>query len=78
MWLEPQRALLLKGANGFLVSKNPGNHPKHQGQLLSRMPVAEELAKATDAAAEAAGLTADSGRWAIGAGLTRATLLLLV
>ena len=57
MWLEPQRAHLLKGANGFLVSKNPTHHAQHQRDLLSRMPVAEELAKATDAAAEAAGLS---------------------
>jgi len=58
MWLSRQKgAANLKGENGFLVSAEPGNHAKHQGQLLSRMPVAEELAKATDAAAEAAGLS---------------------
>ena len=60
MWLSLQKGATNLGEkkNGFLVSANPTDHPKHQRDLLSRMPVAEELAKATDAAAEAAGLTA--------------------
>ena len=58
MWLQPKVAANLKGEkNGFLVSADPGNHPKHTTMLRGRMPVAEELAKATDAAAEAAGLS---------------------
>ena len=59
MWLEPQRAHLLKGGkkNGFLVSANPGNHAIHTEQLRTRMPVAEKLAAATDAAAAEAGLS---------------------
>ena len=55
MWLEPKHAQGKK--NGFLVSAEPANHPKHQADLRSRMPVAEELAAATDTAAEEAGLT---------------------
>ena len=57
MWVHPRNAHNLKGVNGFLVSGNPTDHAKHQGQLLSRMPVAEELAKATDAAAAEADLS---------------------
>ena len=55
MWLEPKHAQGKK--NGFLVSAKPGDHPKHQTNLRSRMRVAEELAKATDAAAAAADLS---------------------
>ena len=53
MWLEPKNAACLKGGkkNGFLVSANPTDHPTHQTNLRSRMRVAEELAKATDAGA---------------------------
>jgi len=59
MCLEPHIAAKLPPGqkNGFLVSKNPGNHAAHTKELRSRMPVARELAKATDAAAEAAGLS---------------------
>ena len=59
MWLEPIHAAQLKGGkkNGFLVSAKPADHAAHTKELLSRMPVAEELAKATDAAAKEAGLT---------------------
>ena len=59
MWLGPRHAHLLTGGKktGFLVSANPTDHPKHTRDLRTRMPVAEELAKATDAAAAAAGLT---------------------
>ena len=57
MWVHPRNAHNLKGVNGFLVSAEPSNHAKHQGQLLSRMPVAEKIAAATDTAAEKAGLT---------------------
>ena len=63
MWLEPNNARdkvqpwLREGKNGFLVAKRPNDHPTHQEQLRGRMPVAKELAKATDAAAEAAGLS---------------------
>ena len=58
MWLSRQKgAAGLKGENGFLVSAEPSNHAKHQGQLLSRMPVAEELATEIDKAAAEAGLT---------------------
>ena len=60
MWLAPENAAHLKDGkkNGFLVSANPTNHPKHTKELLSRMPVAQKLADETDAAAEKAGLTA--------------------
>ena len=58
MWLEPHTAAGLKGQkNGFLVSANPGDHPKHTRDLRTRMPVAQKLAAATDAAAKEAGLT---------------------
>ena len=58
MWVRHRHAHLLKGKkNGFLVSAEPANHPKHQADLRSRMPVAEELAAATDTAADEAGLT---------------------
>ena len=59
MCLEPHIAAKLPPGqkNGFLVSKNPGNHAAHTKELRSRMPVARELAKATDAAAEAASLS---------------------
>ena len=58
MWLSRQKgAANLKGENGFLVSANSADHPKHTEQLRSRMPVAEELAKATDAAAAEADLS---------------------
>ena len=54
MWLGPRHAHLLQGGkkNGFLVSANPTDHKAHQASLLSRMAVAEKLAKATDAAAK--------------------------
>ena len=58
MWLPPRTAAGLKDQkNGFLVSARPADHAAHTWDLRSRMPVAEELAKATDAAAEAAGLS---------------------
>lgn len=59
MWLKPQDAAKLKGCqkNGFLVSAEPANHTRHTTVLRTRMPVAKELAAATDAAAEAAGLS---------------------
>ena len=59
MWLPPgtAAAVLKDQKNGFLVSKNPGNHAAHTNDLRARMPVAKELAKATDAAAEAASLS---------------------
>ena len=57
MWLGPNHAHLLKGENGFLVSAEPSNHAKHQGQLLSRMPVAQKLATEIDKAAAEADLS---------------------
>ena len=57
MWLDAKKGGRLKGENGFLVSADPGNHPKHSTQLRTRLPVARKLADETDAAAEAAGLT---------------------
>ena len=56
MWLDAKKGGRLKGENGFLVSADPGNHPKHSTQLRTRLPVARKLADETDAAAEAAGL----------------------
>ena len=44
MWLEPKNAArCLKGGkkNGFLVSADPTDHPRHTRDLLSRMQVAE-------------------------------------
>ena len=59
MWLSLQKGATNLGEkkNGFLVSANPTDHPKHQRDLLSRMPVAAELAKVTDAAAAEAHLS---------------------
>ena len=60
MWLEPKNAArCLKGGkkNGFLVSADPTDHPKHTRDLLSRMQVAEELAAEIDEAAKKARLS---------------------
>jgi len=59
MWLSLQKGATNLGEkkNGFLVSANPTDHPKHTRQLLSYMPIAAELAKVTDAAAAEAGLS---------------------
>ena len=58
MWLPPHQAAKLQGKkNGFLVSANPTDHPKHTRDLLSRMPVAQKLAVGIDAAAAEADLS---------------------
>ena len=59
MWLSLQKGATNLGEkkNGFLVSANPTDHPKHQRDLLSRMPVAEEIAAEIDRAAKKADLS---------------------
>ena len=84
MWLQPKHARLLKGGkkNGFLVSADPTNHSKHQRDLLSRMPVAKELAAEIDRAAKKADLSdfdlARAAKVARDEAWTRAALFLLV
>ena len=59
MWLPPSNAAKLTGGkkNGCLVSAEPTAHAKHQGVLLSRMPVAKKLADEIDEEAKKARLS---------------------